>query len=120
MPLLVPRGHIARMVVPLLHHLGGARRINQIGLHHPDGPLAELDADLALITHLSVRIDENDRLTRQRAAHGPWLQRLAGTVANERTGLGLAEAVPNRESPGAADLLDYLRIKRLPSACELA
>ena len=66
------------------------------------------------------RVDQRDRVARQRPAHRAGLERLARRVADLRRRLGLPVAVAQRQPPGAPDLLDHLGVQRLAGADDLA
>src|SRR5205085_10089081 len=55
----------------------------------------------------------------QRAAHRADLHLLPRRIAGERRGFSLAVAVADRQSPGAAHLIDYFRVERFAGATDL-
>src|SRR5690625_4489504 len=120
MALLVPTGDIAGVVIAVAHHLGSAVGVVAILHPQPERPRVEAQTDLAL-----VRRSAGDRVQQGNGEPGQWPTHraephlLSRGVRDLHRGLGLAEPVPDGDSPGASYLLDDLRVQRLAGPDDL-
>ncbi|EGJ73920.1 putative acetyl-CoA synthetase [Streptomyces sp. Tu6071] len=113
---LVPGADVARPVVPAGRRRGGAFLVAVVAAHEADGAGREVEADLALggARCAGHGVEEFDREAGAGAAHGAGLEGLARGVGDGDGGLGLAEAVADRDAPGAAHVLDDLGVEGFP------
>ena len=90
--------------------------------HHADRTFGRArHADLTVVTdHIGDRVDQLDSVPGNGATHRPGLHALSRRVADLNGGLGLTEAVTDRQSPGAIDRLDHFGIERLAGADQFA
>ena len=111
---------VTGVVVATGHGLGVALLVAVVADHQPERALRQVHADLALVRHLpGGGVDQGDRVAGDRAAHRAGLHGLPGRVADLHGGLGLAEAVPDAQTPRLLDLLDHLGVERLPRPDDL-
>ena len=116
----VARADVAGVVEAVAHRLGGLLGVVGIALHQRHRPPRQVDAELAFVAGLAVRIEQHHRVARQRLAHRARLDRQARRIADHRGGLGLAEAVADLQAPGGPHLLDHLGVERLAGRDRLA
>jgi hypothetical protein len=113
----VHRHQVAGAVVAVGEHAGHATAVVGVAGHEPERTAGQVDAQLALSGGRSgVRVEHGHGVPGQRAAHGPWLDRLARRVADRGGHLGLPVAVAHHHPPRPGDLGDDLRGERLARA----
>ena len=116
----VARGGVAGAVAALAHDFGGLLGAVFVADHQAERAQRQVQRQLALGRRVVVDVEQHDLIARQRAAHGAGLDRQAGRVADLRRGLGLAEAVAQREAPGVLHAVDDLGVERLAGADDFA
>jgi hypothetical protein len=109
------------VVVAVAHGLGVLRGIAEVPGHQAELTAVQVEADLTLVGRLAGdRVDQDDLVAGQRAAHRPQADVLAGGVADLRGRFRLPVAVADRDAPRPADLLDHLGVERLAGRHALA
>ena len=126
---VVHGGDVARVVPAALHRRCVALRVALVAGHEGDGPLRQVEADLALDGAPSVgrrdedvgqRVDDGDGNPGQGPAHRAGLDPRAGRVADGGGHLGLAEPVADRHPPRLLHLGDDLGVEGFTGTDDLA
>ena len=114
----VPAHHVAGTVIRSAQRGLGLVRVARVADHQAHRALggAQRQAQLALVTLLTVRADQCHAEPRQRAAHASGLDRLSWRVAHLGAGFGLPEAVAQGQVPGPLNHLNHLWVKRFARA----
>jgi hypothetical protein len=116
----VAHGDVAGVIVTVVHRRRGALRVVEIAGRDPGRAVTEVDADLALVGGLAVRVEQRDPIAGQRQTHRAGFDASTRRIPDHRGRLGLPVAVAHREAPRAPDLLDHLGIQWLAGADRLA
>ena len=113
------------MIDPVRHCRVVAIRIVAIADHQANRAVVQVQADFtfgsgpdSMLT--GHRIREDYGVAGQRPAHRSGLEPLTRRVADLCGGLGLPEAIPDGDAPGALDLFDHLRVEWLAGSDEFA
>ncbi len=117
----VTDGDVAGVEEAVAHRRRRAIGVAQVLGHQVDGPLGQVQADLALVARFAGDgVEQRDGDAGQRLAHGSGGHGGSGGVADDRGGLGLPVAVADGEPPRCLDPADDLGVERLAGRDDLA